>query len=200
VSKQNIAGLAIAFALGACAVPAGPPPILSLDDRVCAVQPELISAPLLVMNEAARVVLDGSSACWQRPEEGKSAYTVFQLPQTAEPYIVTVTSEPLGQGLFLPQVIILNPLGVTLRTVQSDSFQFHNSALSVGIRIHRDEGYLIVASNPQAVGRMVSRITDATAVSGGRIQIHTGSETVDNYVYAHNGALVVTARPLPRVN
>jgi hypothetical protein len=203
-ASQQAVALAL-LALSACVAP--PPPIVSLEGRDCTREPNLATAASLSLdpNKALTVKLDGSAACLQTGEGSRSAYAIFQLPQSTDEYVVAVASAPLGRGLFSPHLLMLDANGSVLRELPRDSFLFHGPSLSAGIRARPAERYLIVASDPETVGRNVSQLagnTQVTAGSSGLVyfQIHTGSETTNTYTYAHNGTVTVFAHPLPKVN
>jgi hypothetical protein len=189
--------------LTACAA-MPPPPTLTLEGKACVSTPDLASAkPLpLATNKPVTVNVDDKTACLEGMNGEKNVYLGFQLPQSESEYLISVSSAPVGQGLLWPRVWLVDADGKTLREVMKDAFVFHGAALYVGLRVHRGERYLIVASDATAVGQEVSHIVDttmvSTAVSGGfYIQVHTGSETTNTYVYALNGIITVAAEPVP---
>jgi hypothetical protein len=202
VKVGAVVGLAM---LAACAggSPTAPP-LLSLDGRSCAPEPDLARAlPLqLVPVKPTTVALDTSTACWEPPAGSKSTYAAFQLPEAPQEYLVTVQSVPLGLTLFSPRLLVLDSAGKPLREVPRDGFQFHGTLLSTSIRAHHGERYLIVASDAQSIGKSESRIASSTSVSttcltGGCINIYAGHETSSTQVYAYSGSINVTAVPLP---
>lgn len=193
--------------MAACAVAPGPPPTIDLSTRDCAITPELGDARPLLLDpgKAQTVNLDAASACWQMSADSRSAYLVFRLPDAATPYLVGVTSEPQGQTLFSPRLVLLDGDGNVARELRRDAFMFHGAALYASIRSHAGERYLVVASDPGSVGQLVSQIsgsTQANAVAAGTavFAIHTGSEASNVFIYAHNGTVTVSAQPLPKAN
>ena len=197
-------GLALAaLVLYGCASP--PPPIVGIEGRNCATTIEFGGAHQLRLasGNAVTVDLDQDTPCWQANDGGRSAYVVFALPDNIEPYLVTVTSPALGQTLFAPRLIMLDGLGNTQREMPRDSFAFHGSSLYLGIRVYPSEKYLMVASDPKAVGQQVSQLKagtqETTASSGGiYFTIHTGFETNQSFTYALNGRVIVSAEPIPK--
>lgn len=191
--------------LAACATP--PPPTVSLEGRSCVAGPELGKAQSLALapDKAITVKLDATAACLLANDGAKSVYVAFQLPQSADEYLVTVVSAPLGQGLFSPHLLMLDSNGQMVRELPRESFLFHGPSLSAGIRVHPGERYLVVASDPQSVGASVSRLTENTHVTVATsgfvtFAVHTGSEANSTYTYAHNGTITVWAQTLPKIN
>jgi hypothetical protein len=182
--------------------------VTSLADRSCAERPNLAGAHVLSFDSEKRVTVDvgGAAECWQE-NDARSVYPVFKLPEAPDPYLVTVTSAPVGEALFSPRLAILDSDGNTLRTVRRDQFVFHGSALYVGLRAHPGERYLVVASDPATIGAGVSQLTGTvnttmmtTGAPGAFFNVHTGSESTGRYTYAHNGSLTVTAEPMPKAD
>src|SRR5262249_17753316 len=103
------------LALGACAGPPAPPPLVALDGRTCLAETSLAGAQQVTLNPdqpvVAKVTLDGSSPCWTRTPGTGTPYAVFKLPDAKEPYLVGITSTPIGQGLFPPFVYVLDADG-----------------------------------------------------------------------------------------
>ncbi len=151
---------------------------------------------------------DGTTACWQANGR-RSLYAVFALPQSTGPVLVTVTSTPLGYGLLSPRVLLLDDQAAVVRELPRDKFTFHGNSLYLGIRLHDGERYLMVASDPATVGTPISRINEATNMTGssimtssgavGFLEIHTGSETTSMFTYSHTGTVTVSAQPMPTV-
>ncbi|HUK08197.1 MAG TPA: hypothetical protein VLX09_10045 [Stellaceae bacterium] len=190
--------------LSACGGAPSPPPLLSLDGRSCAAEPDLARALLLTLEpvKPVAVVLGANTACWEPVGGPKAIYAAFQLPEASHEYLITGESAPAGLGLFSPRLVVLDAAGQPLREIPRDSFQFHSALLSAGVRAHQGERYLIVASDPSAIGKSESRIASSSSVSTtcvrtGCINIYAGHEATTTLVYAYNGSITVTARPLP---
>jgi hypothetical protein len=172
--------------LAACATP--PPATVNLDGRTCTAGPDLGKAQGLTLEPRNKltVTLDGAATCFLTSEGAKSVYATFLLPQFTDEYLVTVVSAPIGQGLFSPHLLMLDPQGKVVRELARESFLFHGSGLSAGIRVHSGEHYLIVASDPQSVGASVSRLSEQTHVTTtstgfAYFSVHTGSDANDTY-------------------
>jgi hypothetical protein len=193
--------------LAACAAPAVPP-ILSLDGRPCVAHPDLARAQALALDAGnpVKLDLDAGAACLEPGSGGKSAYVAFRLPRSEQPYLLTVTSAPLGDTLFSPRLLLLDEQGNVLREVPRDDFMFHGVALYAGLRAAPAERYLIVASDAASVGQQVSHIlgeSHLTPVPIGIVGvaiIHSGSEKQQVITYAHNGRVTVAAQPMPKAN
>jgi hypothetical protein len=193
-------GLAIAL-LSGCKPP--PPPVTTMEGRACVPQPLLESAaPVKLDGDTVRVVLDETAGCWHPPAGAASAYVVFRLPQAAEPYILTIVSEPIGFGLLSPRAQLLDGGGTVLREIQPDSFLSQGPALKAGLRARPGEQFLVVTSDAGAVGQNKSEIANVLnqhVVVTGRYatSVNVGSERLRTQTYAHNGVILVKAEPLP---
>jgi hypothetical protein len=194
------------LSLVGCVVPP-PPPLTSLDGRVCTPAPDFTGSHLLELGARQTIVpFDQNSPCWQAGEGKRSAYVLFTLPNSTEPYLLSVTSNPIGQALIAPHLYLLDGVGNTLRDASRDSFAFHGSSLSMTLRAYPNERYLLVASEPDTLGSGGSQLRDGVVVQnystgyGGFVSVHTGFEQNQQYVYAVNGMIAVSAGPIPKVN
>jgi hypothetical protein len=193
----------LALAAG-CA--AAPPPLLDISNHACATSPDLISAaPLTLSNprspDTVKRRIDDTAPCLQTAQ-GKSLYAAFRLPDSASPFMIAVRSIPIGEGLLVPRLLLLDGTGAVKREIGQDSLEFRADTLTALIRSHPDERYLVVASTPQAVGqsdeRIVESTTATTVVSGGyAATVHSGLDTTHRYVFAHDGLVVVFAATIP---
>ena len=185
----------------------GPPPIVDISARDCTARPVLDGAKPVPLDadKAVTVTFDGNSPCWQAAD-GRRVYGAFALPQGADPILVTVVSSPLGTGLLSPRALLLDQQQAIVREVARDGFRFHGASLYVGIRLHANERYLVVTSDPAMVGAHVSQIVESTSTSGASVvvpggiafyQIHMGADANLDFVYSHNGTVVVAAQPMP---
>jgi hypothetical protein len=196
--------VAVAAIVSACAS-APPPPLLALPDaQTCSTHLDLSDATPVTLKDGESVTrtFDGTSECWVAVDGSKSVYAVFRLPEAGTPYIVTVDSAPTGTALLPPQAMLLDKSGVVQREIGRDSFQFHGAILRGGIRIHAGDAYLVVRSDPRAVGKSVSQIVEATheyvaSTAAFMMIVHSGSEDKDDYTYSYNGIVTVSAQPLP---
>lgn len=196
--------LAWALLLCGCTPSPGPPPVTSLGDRGCASAPDLATArPVFVSaQQPATADVDATAPCIATSDGARAAYQVFGLPEAPTPYLVTVSSEPQGQTLFAPRVMILDANGATVQELPRDAFMFHGTKLSVAFRTHGTERFVVVLSDPSSIGTQVSQMTSgvqATAVPAGPVIFfaHSGFESSSVYTYAHNGRVSVSAQPIP---
>jgi hypothetical protein len=202
----------MALAASACGNDRGPPPITNIAALTCSPRPALAEAKPVPLDsdKAVTVTLDGNASCLEQPGGLRSLYGAFKLPDgSSQPVLVSVTSTPLGAGLFSPHVLMLDERENVVREIARDAFMFHGNKLYVGIRLHPEERYLIVASDPQSVGSQISRITESTSTAGGSAigggvivfyTIHSGSDRESNFTYSHNGTVTVSAEPMPKAN
>ncbi len=191
-------------ALAGCAGKPPPPPIVSLDGRNCAAVPDLTVAKSvpIASDSPVKVTLDGDSPCVVAASGVKDVYAAFLVPQSPQPYFLSIDSAPIGQGLFAPRIQLLDDSGKTLRELSPDMFTFHGVALHAGLRPHPGEKYLLVMSDKASIGQSTSRIIEATqvytaAAGGVFLQVHTGSEETPTLVNSYNGAVSVAATPMP---
>jgi len=199
--------LALLAALGlvsACAAP--PPPLLDISSHVCAPQPDLISALPVKVSDPLRpdmvdLRIDDTARCLQTTQ-GPSLYGAFALPGDAVPMMLAVRSIPVGEGLFVPHLLLLDGTGAVQREVEQSALQFRGETLTAFIRLHPGERYLVVASTPQSVGQANSHIIETTSQVQstsqlGTFTVHTGTDVLRNYVYAHGGKIYVWVSPVP---
>jgi hypothetical protein len=205
--KGGGCALACALLLCACTPSPGPPPVTSLGDRPCASAPDLASARpvFLSSDKPVTVDLDASAACLSLGDGARAAYAVFALPESPTPYLVTVSSTPQGETLFDPRAMVLDASGATVQDLPRDAFMFHGATLSVAFRTHGQERFVVVASDPGSVGQQQSQLkagTQTTTAASGPVifTVRTGWEKSQNYTYAHNGRVSVSAQPIPTVN
>jgi hypothetical protein len=116
---------------------------------------------------------------------GAVLYRVLRLPPAANPYVVTVTSQPFGNAILLPHLLLLDANGQVKREYARDDLMFWSNALSARFRSHPDETYLVVESDAGVTGTWISRIAESTnaytaATGTAYFTIHTGNETPHN--------------------
>lgn len=192
--------LAALALLGACAAP--PPPLLDISTRVCPAAPDLIGARAVALDDPLHphplvVRVDEHAACVDTTV-GKSAYVSFQLPDSAQPYMIAVRSAPLGAGLFVPRLMLFDGAGQLKREVPRDSFVFRGDTLTLLMRSRGDERYLVVASTPQAVGQTTTRISEYAWQNCNNTSCAAAGRDVERtIVYAHGGVIGVYAAAIP---
>lgn len=201
------AAFAPALAAAACANLPGPPPVVSLAGRQCDTALKLDKAQPVVFNpeQSLTVKLDAEAACLQAEDGSRSTYAVFRLPEATEPYVLSVTSRPQGQGLISPRLVLLDDKGMRTRERVGESPTFQGASLYAGVRARPEERYLIVLSDPRTAGQSVQHIVTSTQASvvpigTGFVAVHSGAEGNRILTYAHNGDLTVTVKPVPTIN
>ena len=206
-----IAPVCAALLLAACATQEpSVPPALTLDALACDSELKLTGAIPVVLSEnknafeaAKPATAEFGSTCVTGSDGARRSYAVFALPSLGEPYLLRVTSLPLGPTLLSPRLLLLDEHGRVLRERARDTFVFKGTALYSGVRAHPEERYLVVESDPASVGQEVPHIAgqvQQTIASTGfvTIVIYSGSEQKRSLVYAHNGKVSVSAQRLPK--
>ncbi|MBI3676191.1 MAG: hypothetical protein HY243_06200 [Proteobacteria bacterium] len=202
----RFATLSVFALLCGCATgPKALAPLTTISAKECAAAPDLSTAAPLIFDgkkEGSVAFEIGDTAPCLKNSAGAALYKVFALPPTDVPYILDVTSVAAGRTLFAPHVMLLASDGSLRRDYAGQAAEFRSTGLSVIVRSHVGEAYLVVASDPAMVGKTTDRILEATQVTTGSTgyatyQIHTGSEATNTYVFAHNGEVSVTLTPLP---
>lgn len=200
--RRMLPALLLSALAAACTHP--PPPTVNLAGRSCVPEPDLPGArPVALGGDSVKVALDDAAACWQPAGQPGSVYAVFRLPAASDAYLVWVTSEPIGEGLFSPRMLMLDEQGVVRREIARDVFTFHGATLRAGLRTRPGEAFLIVASDPQTVGQQVSQLASVISTSsvssrGVTSTYTTGQDVTRTMTYAHNGKIIVSAEPVPQ--
>jgi hypothetical protein len=203
---RRMTGLFAALLLAGCATVRSVPPLTRIDGRSCHAKPELNAALPLEAGKSVKTEIDTGSPCLVEGHNARSAYTVIRLPRSVEPYLIDVTSRPLGATLLSPRLMVLDEQGALLREVPRENFVFRGATLHAGMWARPGDGYLVVASDPASVGQLTSRLVSSSHVNtmpvgvGGVIMVHSGSESQAGYMFAHNGEIEVAARPAPKIN
>jgi hypothetical protein len=162
--------------------------------------PDFIGARPVVLDDPLHphplvVTIDEHAPCVDT-SVGKSAYVSFQLPDSAEPYMIAVRSAPLGAGLFVPRLLLFDGAGQLKREVPRDSFVFRGDTLTLLMRSRPDERYLVVASMPQAVGQTTTRISEYVEQHCNN-GCFVGKDVERTIVYAHGGIIGLYAAAIP---
>jgi hypothetical protein len=200
---RSLALLAVAsLAVTAC-TKTPPPPLLSMEGRQCTPLPDLATAHAVSVDDKdVSITLDDKTGCLDVHAERKLAYVAFGLPVIDQPYLLSVTSIPIGEGLFFPKLTLLDGAGKVLREIPPDMFLPHGAALHAGLRPHPDERYLIVSSDPATIGQTNSQLTEGIRVSGFMaggiyVQVQSGLEGKSTLTHAYNGTVTVKATLVP---
>lgn len=196
---------AMLLAAGCATAPPPPPPMVDLQAENCVSKPEIGHAITMVLDKnqegGATTEIGAGSPCFEQ-QGAKGLYAVFALPQETSPAIVTISSIPLGSGVFAPHVVLLDEQGAPLREIARDKFQFHGTALSTLFREHPEDRYVLVVSDPSAVGQSFTKVTETTSqyvgTTGTAVFIlYTGDDYSNGFVYTHNGTITVSVAPVP---
>lgn len=198
------AAILLAGFLAACAG-TPPPPTLTLAGAQCAAAPDLaLAKPLAFAGKSLTqdIELAATGPCL-RDEDGRNRlYALLRLPdETAGAFTAAVASPARGNVVFAPRISLLDAQGGVVRELSEDSLTFRGGALTGLLRPHRGERYLLVSSNPDAVGRNFSRTAASVNVSTISVgmafaQLHSGADTTSNYTYSHTGKIVVSIDPI----
>jgi hypothetical protein len=201
--KACIAGFLGAVVLCACAV--SPPPEVDLASLTCTSLPALEGATPLTFDpkkpKATIAILDAHSRCMDNGHGGRSLYQVFALPRVAAPYLLLLTAPPWGNTLLAPQALFLDGAGAVERRSSRADFIFRGDALSAALRSHPGESYLVVASDPEAIGQAVARVDQSFrgqmyAAGTVFVTVYTGLDVTRHLVLTPAGTLTITTAPL----
>jgi hypothetical protein len=199
--------VAAALLLAGCVqTPPDLAPLVQIAPSSCAAAPDLGRAlPVAYKGEEkaepVTVTITEQSPCLAEGEM-KSLYEVFALPSVSHSIIVTVRSLPSTSGILAPRIVTLDADGNRVRQVDRESIHFRGRALTAMLRTRPEERYVVVTSDTEVVGGDVSRVSGAVhqqMISSGAfmVAVYSGSESVANMTYAHNGTVEVSARPIP---
>lgn len=205
---RSLVALSLAACLAGCATQnAGPPPLLELSSLHCGQAPGLAGVPKLVYDpkqdeNTTTAVITAASSCF-KDAVGSSLYAAYELPSMPLPYIVRVDSEPEGETLMALRVLLYGSDGLLKRQFARKQIFFRGNALSVIFRSHADERYIVVASDPAAVGQKLSRVQDATrstvvAAYPVMFNMYTGAEATMKNILSENGRVTISLQPIPR--
>ena len=194
----------LAGLLGGCAKRQDAPPLLAISVTECPAKPVYAQARPLAFNGkdevSQEVEISGTSSCFQDGEGQKRLYVLFQLPDSPVSYTVTVASAVQGGSIFAPNLTLLDAAGATVRDIGSDKLMFRSGMLTGLFLPHPGERYLLVSSNPEAVGHSFTRTTETVnsrvfPVGTGYMNVYSGSDNTVNLVYSHAGKVTVTVEP-----
>jgi hypothetical protein len=162
--------------------------------------------PVMVGKDSL-ISFDAGSNCMLLGDGQPTLYSVIRLPEMAEPYLITVRSLPIGQGMIIPRLLLMADSNLVLRSVEGESFTFHGASMMTRLRSHPGESYLVVAVDTRYVGQAVSQVQErfvaftSSSVVGKAIvsTYHSdgASNTVD-YVFSYNGSVVVSVELMPK--
>jgi hypothetical protein len=181
-------------------------PLVDLQRPACPMQPNAgIAASLAMMSKETRtktVDIGPDAPCVTADGGAPSLYQAFALPAAATPLVVTVSSVPAGETLFAPRVLLLDGDGNTTRQIGADAFMFRGGALTMLVRLRKDERLVVVASDPKVVGQPMGRIQEVAihqvvTAYPVVVQVNTGAENQSHYLLSHSGRIKVELAELP---
>jgi len=194
--------------LSACSHAPAPAPMLSITQSSCDPTPDMRNTVPIAYNEkdnaSVLAQFDEKSACLQAGPGEKSLYKVYRLPDAQAPYSISIVSVPTGASTFAPRIAILDSRGILLREIARDTLAFRNGRLSALFRSHADDGYLLLASDADMIGKTSQQIVETTKsemLGTGTVfvTIHTGDDQSRQFVYSHNGSVEITLSPIPQL-
>jgi hypothetical protein len=205
-TRGPIALIMVASLSGCATQKPAPPPLLDLSALHCGPAPVLAGAPPLAydpgkhQNETS-AELTAASSCF-KDSVGSSLYVTYALPASPTPYLVRVDSEPEGATLLALRVLLYGSDGSLQREFSRHQIVFRGSALSVIFRAHPGERYLVVASDPRAVGQRLTQLRDATqgtAVAAYPVffTVYSGTDATVKNTLSQNGRVAISLQPLP---
>ena len=160
-----------------------------------------------MMAKESPVGFDAGTACMKLADGQSTLYAVFKLPDLPEPYLITVRSVPLGQGMIIPRLMLMAENSTVLRIVEGDSFTFHGASMMTKLRSHPGEAYLVVAVDTRYVGQEVSQVmesfTQSSATVYGRggaftAYSHSGDSHTLDFIFSYNGRILVSVEAVPK--
>jgi hypothetical protein len=199
--------LALPVFLSACATPLkGPPPVIDLSTRDCSETPDLSHIIALALptsqsrkGSSADATIDGNTPCLAHADGSRSLYAVFLLPVSESEYLISVASLMLVNGVFAPRLSLLSETGAILREIPDDAFVFRGERLTVQIRNHKEERYLLVGSAPQKAGQGFSQAKASVNeyYGGNGVAVYVGQDVTRRYQFTHSGIVTVSVGPIP---
>lgn len=206
-TKMRFAALTSLALLSACASDQkSVVPLTDISTRECAASFDLSKAGVLAFDGKKEFTqstdINETTPCVKNAS-GAAVYVVYALPASDASYVIGVSSLAAGTTMFALRVMMLGGDGAVKREFAGSAIEFRGNGLGVMIRSHADETYLVVTSDPAVAGQTNSRIVEATQVytgySGyGTYQVHTGTDTNESYILAHNGRVAVTLTPIEK--
>jgi hypothetical protein len=178
------------------------PPLLALSQKACSATPDLTGATSVKLGATftANSKLNADSACLETTN-GRENYAVFRLPDTSQPYSVSVRSHVVFNTVVGPHLSLLNASGKTIREVGVDAFVARGDTIEFGFRPQPDEKLVVVQSDARLVGKQVSNVKMEVReyyvpLGTGVMPIKDIQDGVVTTTYAYNGLVEVTAEPL----
>lgn len=204
-SLRPVAVALACAALVGCAHAPPVPALLVVSRTDCASTADLRLAQAIAFDgkddASVSAGFDANTPCLDAHEK-KSLYRLYRLPDSAAPYIVSITSTPVDGHLFAPRVALLDASGAMVREIPADAQTFRDGNLSLLFRGRKGEAYLVIGSDPDLIGKSDHRIQEAVQANtygAGTVYVtvYSGSDTSTDLVYSHNGSISVTLSAIP---
>jgi hypothetical protein len=180
-------GLLLTGMAAACATVVVPPavPVVSIIGKTCDALPLRATATTLVPKRKAAtynasVVVGPGAPCVML--NGKSSnYIVFELPQSPQNHTLTVGGQKESLRAFAPSVSILDGSGSVIRSFPKDRLTNFGTTFSVQFRPAAEARYVLVQSDPELVGTVVSAFeTNIVSNSVGTYTPYSGYSSYQN--------------------
>jgi hypothetical protein len=199
--------LPFALLLGACVVDVPPPaiPVVEILGKTCTETPSRAMPVTLTPKRKAATnnvvsVVGPTTPCVNRGGKA-SNYVVFELPSAPQNHTITVGGGKETLRAFAPSVSVLDAAGTVIRSFPKDRLTNFGTTFSVQFRPSAEARYILVQSEPELVGTVVSAFetniaTTSTSVynaSGyvGTSSMTFGSEGGTARGFSHEGNVVV---------
>jgi len=155
--------------LAGCVTTAAPPPsaLLEYARSDCSAAPDLSTAVGLTPEKEKQVhtvtaPIGAKTAC-MATGTGASPYAVFALPQDIgdKTLVAGAQLEPLR--ILSPKVSLLDASGQVTRTFEPADYLYRGTVFSVQFKPREGEAYVLVAADPDRVGKRYDSITTGIA-------------------------------------
>lgn len=200
----RLAVLSILAVLATGCASRGPAAVTRLQAPGCDARWDLERAQAIQVDSLREVEhsFQPGSRCLAESDGSAVAYTVFRLPRFREDYTLQIDSQINGRSLFAPELMTLDAEGKVLREVPFDRFSLRGDRLRTTMFFSQDnagEQYLLMRSARQVVGQGERRVVSGSfvipLVAGVFPFLYMqGTESEDEYTYAHNGVVRLQAR------
>ncbi|MBT3358941.1 MAG: hypothetical protein HN403_04860 [Rhodospirillales bacterium] len=207
MKRRHLLLVCVACALlGGCQTKKDVPPVLTVSAAECIATPVLDSSVPMTFDGKKKstqsLEISASSSCLTDTQGRRRLFRLLRLPGGDIPYTVSVASLAHGYTVFAPHFMLLNARGETVREIDPQTLMFRSGSLTGIFRPRAGERYLLIVSNPDAVGKRFSRTVEnmtATMVAAGGafFHIYSGDDTTNSFVYSHAGEIVITVYPVP---
>jgi hypothetical protein len=200
----------LTLGLAGCATTVPTPPavaVLSIEGKTCTDTPSLATTiSLTPPKRPAPTLLENThvSATSQCVKKGgkPSNYVVYALPASPQNHTITVGGQKESLRAFAPSISILDANGTVLRDFPKDRLTNFGSAFAVQFRPSEQARYILVQSDPELVGTVMSafetNILSSTtytynpySYTSGSYQTQVGKEGGTNRAFSHEGIVSV---------